>query len=144
MKHPFLAPLGAALCLFGASCASTVQSRIDKYPGKFDGLPRSHQEAVRAGELRQGMSKDAVFLAWGSPAGAKEGVAGGRRYEKWRYVRQRQIVSHTTTVGWGYGRYGRYCDPYYYGGPAVTYVPYTSAVVEFRNGKVTSWERERR
>jgi hypothetical protein len=147
MKAPIFFPATVALLSLAlGACSSTVQSRIESHPGKFAALSGSHKEAVLAGEIKQGMVKDAVFLSWGSPGGIKEGVTNGGAFEKWRYVGQRQVVTSQVSVGYGYGggRYGRYCDPFYYGGgPTVTYIPYTAAVVEFRGGKVVSWEREK-
>ena len=42
------------------------------------------------------------------------------------------------------GYRARYYPYYSYYAPEVHYVPYTAAVVEFRNGRVASWEREKR
>lgn len=147
MKAPLFFPAAlASLSLLLGACSSTIESRIENHPEKFAALSGTQKKAVLAGELKQGMGKDAVFLSWGSPGGIKEGVTNGRAFEKWRYVGQRQVVTSQVSFGYGYGggRRGRYCDPYYFGGgPTVTYIPYTAAVVEFRANKVVSWERER-
>ncbi len=109
----------------------------------YGALPTDQRQAVEQGRLVEGMERDAVYLAWGRPAGVKEGSSGGRQVEKWRYVNYRPMVTNHFNMGYGYG-YGRGCDYGYYDfGPTVDYIPYTAAVVEFRDGKVTGWEQER-
>ena len=142
MNHPLFPSLATLACLLLASCASTPQTRIERYPGMYTSLSTKHQQAVNEGRLVEGMNRDAVYLAWGRPAGIKEGSSAGQEIEKWRYTGLRPVYVRNVGFGYGYG-YGRYCDPHYFGGTGVDYVPYTNAVVEFRNGKVIGWERER-
>ena len=135
----------AATCLF-ANCTttSTPAGRIERNPSMYSSLPSSHKRAIQSGQLVEGMNKNAVYLAWGRPSGIKEGSAYGKKLEKWRYVGHRPIYVNHIGIGSGYGRRGRYCNSGYYDyGHTVDYVPYTAAVVEFHNGKVSGWERER-
>lgn len=142
MKRPLLLAAAAACSVLFSSCGTTtVAGRINKHPGMYNALSSSHQTAVQEGRLKKGMSKDATYLSWGRPNSVRDTSSG----EKWRYVSTRPVLTHSVGYSHGYhsGRYGSYCGPYYDIGPTVHYVPYTSAVVEFRHGKVTGWERER-
>ena len=116
----------------------------------YGSLSSAQKQAVNEGRLLEGMSKDAVYLAWGRPAAVKEGSKAGQKTEKWRYTGHQPVVSNHINFGYGYGHgygrgRGRYYDPFYSDyGHTVDYVPYTAAVVEFSKGKVLGWERERR
>ncbi len=139
-----------AAMLLAVSCAPvTPQARIDRNPRIFESLPERHKPLVARGEIARGMSKDAVWLAWGAPSQRFEGFTDGRRTDRWDYDAHRP-VHHTTyygTFGYGYGlgRYGRYGYPYgAYGiGPEVTYIPYRRASVWFAGDSVEGWERLR-
>ena len=56
----------ALLASFLAGC-STVESRIKSNPQIYTSLSAADQALVRQGQIREGMSKAAVFLAWGNP-----------------------------------------------------------------------------
>ena len=131
------------LLLFGVSCATTatIEGRIERYPEKYAHLPSSHKPLVREGKIKEGMSKDAVYIAWGTPADVRFGGQGGREFEAWRFAGHYPVWSDPFTFG--YARYGSGCGRYYDFGPSVTYVPYTRAKVEFLDGKVSRWERSR-
>lgn len=102
---------------------------------------------VQEGKIDRGMSKDAVLLAWGTPASRFEGYEKQRQTERWDYIGSRPVYSTGLFGGfydgWGYGGYGRGYSPYYgYAvAPEVIYVPYNRASVTFANEKVDSWER---
>ena len=135
-----LAGLCAALL---TSCqTSTPMSRITKNPVMFRVLSPEQQLMVQQGKICEGMSKEAVFLAWGNPntepvLGQQNGVS----YEKWVYLIYQPVMMNT--VGFSSGCWGG--GPCY--GPAVgtstAYVPQESAWVMFENDKVTSWERRK-
>ena len=142
----------AALAVIAlSSCASSnPASRVASHPALMEGLSGEHRNLVLQGRVKEGMNKDAVFLAWGRADEITRGSEGGRESELWRYVALKPVY-HTSigmSMGFGrgynrYGRYGRNCggfygDPFFETGP--DYVPVTAAVVRFRNNKVTSWE----
>jgi len=141
-----------ALCLFVGACASsTPQGRIAENPDKFEGLPAKHKSLVQEGRIERGMSKDAVYLAWGAPSNRYDGYQNKRHTERWDYVSTRPVYTTGYFGGfggypyWGYG-YGPYNHPYGYQfavGPDVIYEPYTRASVSFVGNGVDSWERRR-
>lgn len=154
MKWISLARFGmAAMAAFLlSSCAvSTPGSRIAQAPQLFEPLPAAQKEAVMAGQVVEGMTPDAVYLAWGRPDRVTRGSQGGKPFELWRYTELRPIYRSHVSLGYGYGygyrRYGYhrgYYDPLWAGWDAgPDYVPVTSAVVRFTRNRVTGWERIR-
>ncbi len=145
--------LALALCL--ASCATNpVEKRIQKHPERFAALSQKEKDNVWRGVVVEGMSTDAVFLAWGRPGRVMSGSRSGRGRERWAYFHTAPV----STVSVGYGSFGPH--PFYssfgvhpaygygYGpgwsyGTGVDYVPYLDRTVEFENGKVVAWERLR-
>lgn len=139
-----------ASAVFLNSCATPgPPGRIQKYPGMFTALPPEQQTAVREGRIAEGMSKDAVYLAWGKPDTVTLGSQSGSPFEQWRYTALQPVYYSNLSMGFGfgyggYGRHGRYYYPGYAGfdtGP--DYIPVTAAVVRFRNETVSGWERVR-
>lgn len=133
-------------------CASTPQSRIENNPQLFNQLTAKDRELVTKGVIREGMSRDAVFLSWGRPDSVSVGTSRGRETESWTYIGQRPVRTMNMNMGfgfggfggmspYGFGPYGGFGYPYSYwgGGPAVTYLPYTAGVVDFSNGRVSRW-----
>lgn len=91
-----------------ASC-STPENRISEHPEMYQTLSPKDQALVTSGHIRTGMSKNAVFLAWGSPDQKTEGAMHGRATESWVYFA-------TDSAGYGYGGYGYPYGGYGYGG----------------------------
>jgi len=138
------------ILLFGLAIASCVpmtpQGRIDRNPEKFSRLNAQHQSLVRQGKIAQGMTQDAVQLAWGEPAARFLGVKGTAATERWDYNDARPVYMAPTFDG-SLGPY----DPYHshhhregWGvGPDIVYVPYRTGSVWFHNDRVESWEQIR-
>lgn len=106
MNGRFISTAATLVLLAGmlalAGC-STTERRINEHPEIFQSLSARDQALVSRGQIRTGMSTDAVYLAWGS---ADQRVAGAMRNqstETWVY---------TTTASYPYGGFG----PYGYGG----------------------------
>lgn len=132
----------AALGLFGVSCASTVESRIEKYPQKFASQPESHKQLIRSGQIKEGMNKDGVYLSWGSPASVRQGSESGSDFESWTYLGQQPVYSENVVMG--YHQHDRYHGHYDVDViPTVRYIPYNRAEVEFSGGRVKKWDRMR-
>jgi len=137
-----------------ASCATGVESRVSKHTDVYQALTPEDKQRVTDGKIEEGMHKDAVFLAWGSPAKRTRGSKDGRGYESWIYKTYVPQISHNIGFGLGFG--GGYCDPFYGGygrgyrsyndysrlhyGPSVQYVPRAAAIVHFESDIVTGWE----
>jgi hypothetical protein len=129
-----------------SSCApSTPQRRIQERPQDFEKLSEKHKELVSKGEIAKGMSKDAVYFAWGSPASQVDVFKDGKSSERWDYEGRHAVTQHRFYGGYSTGGYG----PYGYSGyrtgigPEVTYIPYRRASVWFVRGVVDEWERQR-
>ena len=158
------------LALFAAvlvsSCAnSTPKGRIERNPQLFNALSSKDRDLVYSGTIREGMTRDAVFLAWGAPDETSVGRKGGRDVEQWGYLGQRAVRTNSLNMGWGggFGPYSRFgyggCGgfgggPLGYGygpgfgyGPgmssSVMYIPYTAGTVTFRSGRVSEWKSGR-
>ncbi|OAI57003.1 hypothetical protein AYO49_00355 [Verrucomicrobiaceae bacterium SCGC AG-212-N21] len=136
----------AGVALLMVSCTSPIVKRIERNPDIYNALSTRHKELVAQGKVEEGMSKKAVFLAWGRPDRAAQGSKGGKAYERWSYAGYDPVYSvgygpGAWGGGWGY-RSGYYYTPFYYE-PMMTYVPYEAAKVEFLNGTVTAWAKSR-
>ena len=95
--------LAAALSL--ASCVSTPASRIQKNPALFNSLPPSQKTLVEAGQIAEGMSPPAVFLAWGDPSAVAEGNLNGKSATRWIYSSLQPVYTPPPSF-WA----GPYCE----------------------------------
>lgn len=143
---PTLVLATAALLL--VSCASPIAKRIERNPEIFNKLSERHKSLVSKGEIEEGMSKQAVFIAWGRPDRAFKGSRNGRALEQWSYLAYDAVPGGWYGPGWGYGGwygpragYGYHYDPFFVYQPMVNYVPYESAKVEFTNQRVSAWKK---
>ena len=108
------------------SGCGTTGTRISQHPEMYQGLTPSDQAFVSQGQIRTGMTMDAVWLAWGTPEQKIPGNMRGRLTETWVYLR------YNTPPSYG--------GPYYYGSFDWSYIPpkfpYPSKGVTFSNGRV--------
>jgi hypothetical protein len=123
LKHVALTFAIASSALLFTSCG-TPGTRISHHPEIYQGLSPRDQALVSQGQIRPGMSMDAVWLAWGTP---EQKVPGPMRSsETWVYLRYETPPS--------------YGGPYYYGPFDWSYIPpkfpYPSKGVTFANGRV--------
>lgn len=148
--------LGLCGALLLSQCAATPQSRIQRNPQLYSQLSTRDRQMVASGTIREGMTRDSVYLAWGRPDRVSVGTNRGREVESWIYLGQRPVSTYNVGFGWGggwgawgggpywgggpWGYGGLGYGPYWGGGPSITYLPYTQAVVEFTNGRVTRWQ----
>lgn len=140
---------GLALAGLVISCTSARERRITNNPQIYQSLTTSDQLLVQQGRIREGMTKEGVFLAYGRPDSVAQGRQKGSSVEQWTYMSTQPVYANTFGMGIGYGRgwgyrgygcgyYGAW-DPYWNMGPSVVYVPYKAASVTFRGNRVTEY-----
>src|SRR5678815_47728 len=78
--------LGIATVVLTLTSCSTPQTRISDHPDLYQGLSSRDQALVSQGQIRYGMSRNAVWLAWGSPDSKVIGNMRGHSTETWIYV----------------------------------------------------------
>ena len=76
----------AAAVLLLTSCGTTGQ-RISQHPEIYQRLSPRDQALVSQGQIRLGMTMDAVWLAWGIPEQKIPGYGRGHPTETWVYLR---------------------------------------------------------
>jgi hypothetical protein len=144
--------LFCALALPGCETLNPAQRRIKQSPELFAGLSEKEKALVDQGKIEEGMSRDAVYLAWGRPGRVMSGSRDGRGSEKWAYFHTAPV--QTNSIGFGsyashpfYSSYGIH-PAYGYGygsgwgmSTGVNYQPYIGSTVEFIDGRVVAWER---
>lgn len=134
----------ASLAVVLSCCvSSTPADRITENPLLYNILPAEQQLMVQQGKICNGMTPDAVFLAWGQPnTPPVEGESNGHKIVRWVYRDYEAVPVMTGGFGYGYGPFGCYGSCY----PQMdtAYLPYDAAFVEFTDGKVTSWQRRQR
>ena len=115
----------AAAALLFTSCG-TPGTRISQRPEVYQRLSPRDQALVSQGQIRLGMTMDAVWLAWGAPEQTIPGSGRGRPTETWVYLRYETPPS--------------YGGPYYYGPFDWSYIPpkfvYPAKGVTFSKGSV--------
>lgn len=120
--------LVASAILFGA-CATTG-GRISRNPQMFQSLSPTDQALVSQGQIRRGMTTDAVWLAWGTPDQKIPDDARGGPTETWMYL------DYETPPSYG--------GPYYYGPFDWSYIPprfvHPTKGVTFANGRVVYFQ----
>jgi uncharacterized protein YceK len=118
-----LAVIAGAL-IFGG--CGTTETRISQHPETYQSLTSTDQALVSQGQIRTGMTMDAVWLAWGTPEQKIPGNMRGHNTETWVYLR------YNTPPSYG--------GPYYYGPFDWSYIPpkfpYPAKGVTFSNGRV--------
>src|SRR6266567_1863607 len=98
----------AAGTLTLSGCATT-EVRISQHPEMYQRLSPTDQALVSQGQIRPGMTMDAVWLAWGTPDQKIPDNMRVRPTETWVYLRYETPPS--------------YGGPYYYGPFDWSYIP---------------------
>ena len=110
MRKKIIIPATAALfALVFSSCATnnTPTTRISKSPEIFQQLSPSDQELAKQGKVKEGMTKNAVLIAWGEPSKINKGSKDGAGFEKWYYATSTPVYNSSVSVGIGHGGFGR-------------------------------------
>lgn len=150
----FIGTLLLCLALTGCETMNPAERRVQRNPELFASLKEKERAAVLRGEVAEGMSRDAVYLAWGRPGRVMTGSRNGSDQERWAYFRATPV--QTTSFSYGsyaahpfYSSYGIHPQfGYGYGpgwgvGSGIDYVPEIDRTVEFANGRVVAWEWRR-
>ncbi len=143
MKRRFfvsVSTLGIAAALVIPGC-STPQTRISEHPDFFQSLSRRDQTLVTQGQISPGMSRNAVWLAWGSPDRKVVGNMRGRPTETWLYIYYATYPYYSACGPcdpWAF--FGDpFYDPFYYSYVPLS-TPYPGKIVTFSNGRVASFQ----
>lgn len=141
MKRRFLVEASTFALAMGAliltSC-STPQTRISEHPDLYQSLSRRGQALVGQGQVRIGMSRTAVWLAWGSPDRRIIGNMGGGPTETWIYVYYATCPYYPfepLDEYFGAPLYDPFCYSWF--PPSI---PYPGKLVTFAHGKVVSYQ----
>lgn len=142
MKRPFMvriSTLGVTTAAIVLTSCSTPQTRISEHPDLYQTLSHRDQALVTKGQIRIGMSRSAVWLAWGSPDRKIIGNLGSGRQETWAYVYYATYPSYPCYGPWDqYLGAPLYYDPCYLCIPAS--IPYPNKVVTFAHDRVASFQ----
>jgi hypothetical protein len=136
VKHSTVVLLGFLLL---AGCAtSTIESRRKEKFGSYSALPRDEKELVDKGQIKTGMSQDAIYIAWGPPAQILQNQAGTSGVQTiWLYegttMQETRYWTFREVPYGGHVFFERYLDR--------DYDPrnYVSAELVFVDGKLASW-----
>ncbi len=136
--------LGIAAVVFILTSCSTPQTRISDHPDFYQSLSPRDQALVSQGQIRYGMSRNAVWLAWGSPDSKVIANMRGHSTQTWVYVYYATYpyyyYPYYGPYGPGFGFFGDpFYDPFYYSliPPSI---PYPNKTVTFSNSRVMSFQ----
>jgi hypothetical protein len=154
----YQALFGAFFSLLFLSGCTTVDTRIQERPAAYRALSASDQALVQQGKIREGMSQDAVYIAWGSPGYRVPGRNRGRIVEVWIYDATAAgdyggpfLYGSRYGYGPGFGFYGGrlsrfhrhyfydpFYDPFFYNRANI--VRYPERTVSFQDGRVIAFQ----
>jgi hypothetical protein len=141
MKRRFFVGASALVFATGAlilAGCSTPQTRISERPELYQSLSHRDQVLVSQGQIRIGMSRVAVWLAWGSPDRKIVGNMGGGPTETWVYVYYATYPYYPfepLDEYFGAPLYDPFCYSWF--PPSI---PYPGKVVTFAHGRVASFQ----
>ena len=150
--------LGVFAFAFSFTGCTTVETRIAERQAAYQSMSPTDQALVRQGRIREGMSLDAVYIAWGPPSSRAPGRNRGHMVETWIYDATAAgdyprpfLYGPRYGYGLGYGYFGphRYrfrrhlfydpwYDPYFYHHANI--VRYPERTVSFQNGRVVAFQ----
>ncbi len=133
--------VASLLLAVGLVGCSSIDSRIAAEPHRFANLSSEDQGLVRAGQIREGMTSDAVFFAWGRPDRRVMQSREGRETELWLYLVPHTRVLPVSAFSSVYTRGPRGGFPAEY--PLFEPVYLTESIpgrtAEFSRGRVIAW-----
>lgn len=120
------------------SSCSTTQTRISEHPDLYQSLSHRDQALANQGQIRIGMSRPAVWLAWGSPDQRIVGNMGGGTTETWVYTYYASCPYYPLEPldeYFGAPLYNPFCYSWF--PPSI---PYPSKLVTFARSKAVSFQ----
>src|SRR3954463_15597220 len=109
-----LSACAVSVTLFFTSC-TTVETRIAEKQESFRQMSPTDQALVQQGRIREGMSQDAVYIAWGPPSQRVPGRNRGSIVETWVFDATAAgdypgpfSYGYPYGYGLGYGYFGGY------------------------------------
>lgn len=121
-----------------AGCATTtVETRKQERQAAYEALPPDLKQLVDHGQIKVGMSEDAVYIAWGQPAEILHRGDQGGEATTWLYTSSYM----QETRFWTYREVPHGGDVFLEQYLAYNYDPrdYVKAELVFVNGKLASW-----
>lgn len=139
IRH-FIVRAPLLILVFLAGCAtSTIETRRQEKFSAYDSLPADQKAMVDSGQIRAGMSMDAVYIAWGKPSEALESEDPQQGHLTiWHYygsvLQENRYWAYREV---GRGRPGAYLERYL----TSDYTPrdYVRSEIVFKEGMVLSW-----
>ncbi|MDB6056079.1 MAG: hypothetical protein JWN25_3602 [Verrucomicrobiales bacterium] len=126
--------IGCALMFLIAGCAhSTVESRKKEQSAAYQALPDDEKQLVDKGQIRVGMSEQAVYISWGKPGQVLQGETNQGAYKTWLYAGTTMEENRY----WSYRSVGDHMERFI----DHDYTPrdYVRAEIVFSEGKVKTW-----
>ena len=142
MKGRFLvraSTLGLATAAIVLTSCSTPQTRISENPDLYQSLSHRDQALVTQGQIRIGMSKTAVWLAWGTTDRKIIGNMGSGPTETWIYTYYASYPYYPYYAPWDIYFGAPLYDPFCYSWFPQS-IAYPGKVVTFANGRVASFQ----
>ncbi len=149
MKSLFRPFAPALLSLMLLACVSP-QTRIDKNPEAFNGLPAEQQALIKEGKIGIGFSEAAVKLAMGEPNRISQRTDANGVSLIWRYTRYEDELGAPLYTGFYHRGFVTPFNSWY--GPGAGFYPYylnsstrrerDHVRVIFSDGKVSAIEEE--
>ncbi len=140
------------LALLVSACQTGAENRISQNPALYKKLSAKDRGLVAAGDVREGMSKDAVYLALGRPDMVRERSTARNISESWAYFVTHPVptssLSHANIYRPFYGRYQihphfGYCRGTGWHYESVDYVRFVTKTITFSGNYVVALEHNR-
>ncbi len=139
LRMNFLKLLAYSATALGlTACAtSTIETRKQERMSAYAQLVPEERALVDTGEIRIGMSADAVYISWGQPSEVLESEDETGRSQIWRYAGSWMQESRY----WAYREVGSGPDLYLERYLMSDYQPrdYVRAEIIFQEGRVNRW-----
>jgi hypothetical protein len=126
------------LAFFSACGTSSIETRRNEKSAAYNALSLEDKQLVDQGQIKVGMSADAVYIAWGQPAEVLEAEDASGHVTTWRYYGSWMQESRY----WAYRETRRGGADLYLERYLVSdYQPrdYVRAEINLKGGKVLSW-----